>query len=142
MRSRTSASYTDRDPPYHRLTEQLCDMADLYAEQGKLTEAEDVYSGVFLIQSESANLPLPVFADAGERYAHLCVATGRNDDALQSCQKSFAIRLRNFSDGVQVMSERDALTYQRVLHRSRDDLLSVFVRSIYIQARHECTRLP
>jgi CHAT domain-containing protein/tetratricopeptide (TPR) repeat protein len=95
-------------------------LARLEADRGKSSAAQGMFSLVDSIAAQNHTWMHPGLSAALEDYARFCLRTGNAAKALELSRRSYEIRIMNFSDGVSVLSERDALRYSRYLREARD----------------------
>lgn len=109
-----------------RVASNMVNLADLYVHQNRDVEADSLFRLAISTGDQFGTAELPYLADCLEPYAALLHRQGESSQALTIISRAFEIRLRSFANGVEVMSERDALQFARQLEGTRNLYLSIY----------------
>jgi len=116
----------------------LYNQADLYRREGRLADAETSLKRALNILETIMSPGHPEVANCTVGMARLYRDTGDNDKARLYGKRAYDIRRKNFQDGFEVLSEKNALLYSKFMKDAASLYLSITCDSDTACAR--CTQ--
>ena len=115
-----------RDP---QSIDELALLARAQTDQGLYSKARSTYSDIFAIDSFYHGLNVVAIADARDQYARFLLDRGESVAALDASVAALRQRVGFLDEAGEVLSESQALRFERAMHRSRDIMLSAYFAS-------------
>jgi tetratricopeptide (TPR) repeat protein/CHAT domain-containing protein len=103
----------------------LYNLADLYRMERRYAEAERLMNRALKIIEQTMGAEHPETANCLVSMTRLYRDMGNNQLALQYGKRAYDIRQKNFQDGFQVLSEKNALLYSRFMKNAASLYLSI-----------------
>lgn len=113
--------------PNGQPVEELALLARAQSAQGKLTEAQATFDRIFLRSTGEPGLNTVSAADLSDQYAQFLISCGKYEQALEVSSRALRSRLAILQEGGQVLSEHQALQFERAMHRSRDIMITALL---------------
>lgn len=107
--------------------DELALLAQALSAQGKLTEAQVTFDRIFLRLTGEIGSNTVSAADLRDQYAQFLILCGKYDQALDVSIEALRGRLAILDEGAQVLSERQALQFERAMHNSRDIMITALL---------------
>lgn len=107
--------------------DELALLAQAFSAQAKLTDAQATFDRIHLQSASQIGLNTVSSADLRDQYAEFLIACGKHDQALEVSVLALRSRLAILREGGQVLSERQALQFERAMHHSRDIMITALL---------------
>ncbi len=116
-------------PDHPWVAYNLTSLGNLYSNQGRYTEADSPYRQALEILEETLGPDHPNVAECLSGLGTLCRDQGRRRDSRSSARRAYDIRRKNFRDGFEVLSEKNALLYSKFMRDEAGTYLSILCDS-------------